>query len=372
MDLPPVFLHLTASYLDAEDLQNFRLVNLEFARAGASFIPRNGLSVLNTAAGWRDIRELLQCRSVAFKTRELTICHGDWPVCSRREWELHPLLFAGQSRLQGLPTRRARVAFAAYSAFIAEEKGRVPRRDVETITQTLQLLPNLQTVVISHVKSWVLHPSRNARYRQLQESVWLAPHMKPDKVSSAVQLFLLALRGEFPNVTRLAIRGTVSPGELSQDLLLPHIHDLHLTSLQVRGGAVMRTFLAAFPNLVDLSITFKGWRQAVPDIVGQLFWPQLRRLRLDELWASEDEIYNVFDHHQQSLRCFSLGNTTITQGSWQSLFSRMRSLKFAGQIVADGELFGRRSRDTLNMNPVASAQLYQFLQDSEEPWPFGG
>ena len=372
MDRLPEILHSVASYLDADDLRNFRLVSPECARAGASFIARNGLSVLNTSAGLREIRELLQYKSIAFNTRQLTICHGEWAVCSRREWGVHPLLLAGQSRFQGLQTRRASVAFAAYSAFMAEEKRRRPKCDVEAISEALSLLPNLRAVAISHVKSWVLHPSRNIKYRELQERVWLAPNIKPNVVSPAAHLFLRALRGGFSNVTCLVIHGTFNPAELSRAVLqLPSIHTLHINSLQVQGGGVTRKFLEAFPNLVDLSVTFQGWGQAIPDIVGELFWPHLRRLRLDELWASEEEIFSVFEHHQEGLDCFSLGNTTITQGSWRSLFSRMRNLKAQGQVIADGELFGRRSKDTLNMNSVASAQLDQFMQDGQRLWPFG-
>lgn len=371
MDLPPEILHHIASYLDAEDLGSFRRVSPECTIAGTSFIARNGLSVLNTSEGLREIRDLLQCKSIAVNTRQLTICHGDWPVCTRREWELHPLLFGGQSRFQGLPTRRADEAFAAYSAFIAEEKGRRRSRDVETVFEAMSRLPNLRTVAISHVKSWALHPSRNAKYRELQERVWLAPYIKHTTVAPTVQLFLLALRNDFPNVTCLVIRGTLNPAELSRTVLqFPSIHSLCITSLQVQDGAVVRKFLQAFPNLADLSITFKEWERAIPDIVGALFWPSLRRLRVDELWASEEEIFSSFSHHRDSLECFSLGNTTITQGSWRSLFTRMRSLRARGQVTADGELFGRRSRDTLKMNPTASTQLARFMQDSQQSWPF--
>jgi hypothetical protein len=371
MDLPPEILHNVATYLHVEDLGSFRRISPECTRAGTSLIARNGLSVLNTSEGLREIRQLLQCKSIAINTRQLTICHGDWPVCTRREWELHPLLFGGQSRFQGSRTRRADEAFAAYSAFIAEEKSRRRYRDVEAVFETMNLLPNLRTVAISHVKSWALHPSRNAKYRELQKKVWLAPYIKHNTVAPAVQLFLLALRNDFPNVTCLVIRGAFNPADLSRAALqFPSIHNLCITSLQVQDGAVVRKFLQAFPNLADLSITFQGWERAVPDIVGALFWSSLRRLRIDELWASEDEIFSIFRHHQDTLECFSLGNTMITQGSWRSLFTRMRSLRARGKVVADGELFGRRSRDTLNMNPTASIQLSRFMQDSQQSWPF--
>ncbi|KIM96640.1 hypothetical protein OIDMADRAFT_32578 [Oidiodendron maius Zn] len=337
MNAPQEILCQIASYLDMEDLGNFRLISPEYEIAGTPFIPRNGLLVLNTAAGLQQIRELLQCKSIAVNTKQLTICHGDWP-----------------SRLQGLRTTRANEAFASYSAFTAEERGRRVRKDVEALFQALSLLPNLRTVTIAHVKGWALHPSRNAR------------------VAPAVQLFFQAIRSEFPNITSLVIRRTLNPAKLSQAALhLPGVQSLCVKSLQVQDGALAQKFLQAFPNLVDLSITFKGWGSTIPDVVGGLFWPCLRRLRFDELWASEEQIFSIFKHHCDGLESFSLGSAMITQGSWRSLFTRIQSLGARGRVNADRELFGRRSQDTVNMNPDAIARLARFMQDSEQPWPFG-
>lgn len=39
-----------ASYLDAKSLRSFRRLERQYARAGLSLIPRNGLPVLNYAA----------------------------------------------------------------------------------------------------------------------------------------------------------------------------------------------------------------------------------------------------------------------------------------------------------------------------------
>jgi hypothetical protein len=330
---------------------------------------------LNTSEGLKEIRQLLQCKSIATTTRQLTISHGDWPICTRKEWEIHPLLFGGQSWFQVLQTKRADDAFADYSAFIAEEQNRGHHRDVNAIREALSLLPNLRTVTISHMKSWALHPSRNTKYRLLQERIWLTPHIKYNRVAPAVQTFLLALRREFSTVTCLTIHGTLNPAELylcPAGLRFPSFNKLCITSLQIQGNEdVIQKFLQAFPNLVDLLITFKGWEQSIPNIVGELFWPHLKRLRFDELWASEEEIFSIFKHHQYILEQFSLGNTMITQGSWRSLFTRIRGLNTWAQVIADGELFGRTSRDTLNMNHATLPQLVRFMQDDQALWPFG-
>lgn len=362
-----------ASYLNATDLGNFRHASRKCARAGVSLIAQNGLSVLNTSAGLREIQQLLQCKSIATSTRQLTISHGGWPVCTRQEWEIHPLLFGGQSRLQMLQTSNADKAFAAYSAFIAEEQNRGHDEDVNTISQTLTLLSSLQTIVISHMQIWSWHPSRNTKYRNLQREIWMTPYHN-DTVAPAVQTSLLALSSGFPNITCLTIYGTFNPAELyrcQSGLQFPSICKLYIVSLQIRENEdVIQNFLQAFPNLVDLSLTFKGWGPSIPNIAGKLFWPRLKKLRLDDLWASEGDIFSIFEGHQYTLEYFSLGNTTIVQGSWRSLFTRIRGLSARGQITADGELYGRRSKDTLNMNHVTRSLLRVFMQDKQASWPF--
>jgi hypothetical protein len=328
--------------------------------------------VLNTSAGLRDIRELLQYKSIAASTKQLTINHGNWPVCTRQQWEIHPLLFGSNWRFQTLQTAEADKAFAAYSAFIAEEQNRTHNEDVDAISQTLALLSNLQTLVISHMRVWSWHPSRNAKYRNLQREIWMTPYIS-DAVAPAVQTSLLALSSRFSNITSLKIYGAFNPAEVYPFLLsrlrFPNVYKLCIISLLVQGnGDVIQSFLQAFPNLVELSLTFKDWGPSVPNISGKLFWPNIKKLRLDNLWASEQDIFSIFRDH--SLEYFSLGNATIVQGSWRSLFTRTRCLENRCQIFADGELYGRRSKDTLFMNHAARTLLRGFMLDKQAPWPF--
>ena len=373
MNIPIEILMEIAAYLNATSLGNFRLASRKCARAGISLITQNGLSVLNTSAGLREIRQLLQCRSIATSTRQLTISHGSWPVCTRQEWEIHPLLFGGQSRLQTLQTAKADKAFAAYSAFIAEEQNRAHDEDVDAISQTLTLLSSLQTIVISHMQTWSWCPSRNTKYRNLQREIWMAPYID-DAVAPVVQTSLLALSNGFHNITCFTIHGTFNPAELyrcGSVLRFPSIYKLCIVSLQIQENEDMiQKFLQAFPNLVDLSLTFKDWGPSIPNIAGKLFWPHLKKLRLDDLWASEGDILSIFKDHQCTLEYFSLGNATIVQGSWRSLFTQIRDLGAHSQIIADGELYGRRSKDTLNMNHAALTLLRGFMRDKEAPWPF--
>jgi hypothetical protein len=193
-------------------------------------------------------------------------------------------------------------------------------------------------------------------------------------VAPAVQTSLLALNNQFPNITSLTIYGTFNPAKLYRcrsGLQFPSIYKLCIISLQIQENEdVIQNFLQAFPNLVDLSLAFKDWGSSVPNITGKLFWPHLKKLRLNDLWASERDFFSIFKDHQYSLEYFSLGNATIVQGSWRSLFSRIRYLETQCQIFADGELYGRRSKDTLFMNHAALTILRRFMRDRQAPWPF--
>ena len=107
-------------------------------------------------------------------------------------------------------------------------------------------------------------------------------------------------------------------------LKFPSIYKLYIVSLQLEENEDMiQNFLQAFPNLVDLSLTFKDWGPLVLNFAGKLICPHLKNLRLDDIWASERGFFNIFKDHQYSLELFSLGNATIVQGSWRSLFTKI-------------------------------------------------
>jgi hypothetical protein len=321
---------------------------------------------------------LQSCSSIAEGTKQLTISHGSWPICSRGEWETHPLLFGGNDRWNAIQVTdgdRVEEAFSEYKKFITEEQDRRLPEDVETIAYLLNLLPNLQTIVISPMQDWSWHPTRNTKYHNLQKRIWINPYMH-NSVAEAVQTLLLAFSNKFINIPCLTIYGTLDPSELylsPSSSRFPTIYKLCVMSFQIlENGDVIQKFLQSFPNLVELSVKFQGWESSIPNIVGELFWPHLKALRLDDLWASEGDIFDLFKRHQHTLERFSLGDTTIVQGSWKSLFTRIRSLCLTTQIVVDGELYGRRSRDTVTIHHHgAAARLTSFMQDQNVPWPFG-
>jgi hypothetical protein len=166
----------------------------------------------------------------------------------------------------------------------------------------------------------------------------------------------------------------MDPGELDILATLPRfssVEQLHISSIRImRKKEDITTFLYAFPNLTVLSLGFHGWGPSVPSPVGDLEWPRLNFLRLSDIWTSEQEIFTIFENHSSSLSTFTLQDSALTQGSWKSLFTRMRNISRKVEVTALGELFGRSRKDTLDFHYHPVELLTNFMHDREAPWPF--
>ncbi|KAH6666362.1 hypothetical protein B0J14DRAFT_568447 [Halenospora varia] len=377
MQIPTELLIEIASNLIAQDLSNFRLISKRFASAGLGLIPSNGLSVMNIAGDLKDCRELVKCRSIAQNVRHLRLFHAEWPpACSKLEWERHPLLFGGNDRfnvggLDALEVEKSKSAFAAYTTFKREEETWRGADDVVCLFNILRSLPNLKSFEISHMQNCVWRPATNSRYHRLLKRIWVAPYLVND-ISPAVEMSLLALGNGFPNLQRFDVLGTLNPKVMG--LRLPaqfgHIQRLSVNTFRLMDNEdSVRDFLSLFPNLTHLRLNFQGFAPSV-DLIGSLSWSSLRYLHLNGMWTSEYEYLEIFKQHQGSLQEFIIGNSALTQGSWKSLFTRIRSMRCPTLVTAEGELYGRSNRETLNMHPEDVMLLRLYMQDLKAPWPF--
>jgi hypothetical protein len=372
--LPVELLPLIASNLNSCDLGNFRRVCTKLAAASASLVARNGISVLNTSDSLKELENFLQTE-IAYSARVLTVYHGEWQVCSRREWEIHPLLHGGNDRshhayVQDHYAQKADAAFHAYVTFIRKEMNRRYGDDIEMIYHSLGILRNLHTINISNFQTW--HPTHNSKYHKLLKKIWLIPHGQAD-ISCVVGEFLLGFGRGFENIKNLGINGVFDATDvhLTPEMKFPYFERLYVGSFQVlKSQDNIRLFLQAFPNLLHLSIGFQGWGPSIPDVIGHLFWPRLKTLCLKEIWASEEDLLSIFTRHRATLEAFSLHHGALTQGSWRSLFARIRSMNTKIEVTAKGELYGRSSKHTIILHAAAANLLANFMQDRKVPWPF--
>lgn len=375
--LPELLMNI-ASNLDAQDLSSFRLVSQDFAAAGLALIPKNGLSIMNTHRDLNQCRKLLECNTIAQNVRHLRLFHAEWPqATSQEEWEQHPLLFGGRARFSGVGVSRsnlldARNAFTAYKAFWIEESSRRYSDDVVCLFRILESLPNLQSFEISHMQNCIWRPATNSRYQSLLKTIWVSPSLSND-VSQAVEMSLLALGNDFSKLQRLTVLGTLNPmwRSISPLVKFPFITNLSVDTFRIsENEASVRGFLSLFPNLTHLSLNFQGFAPSI-QLLGFLSWPLLQKLHINGMWTSEQEYLKIFKEHVTSLQQFIIGNSALTEGSWRSLFTLIRDSHSSVNVVARGELYGRSSRETINMFSQESVKLAQFMQNENTSWPFG-
>ncbi|KAE9373859.1 hypothetical protein N431DRAFT_337655 [Stipitochalara longipes BDJ] len=340
--MPVELLYLIASNLNSHDLGNFRCVCIKLATASASLVARNGISVLNTSDSLKDLEEFLET-DIAASARVLTVYHGEWQVCRRKD----------HAYVQDHYALKADEAFLAYANFIQKEMNRRKGDDIETIYHALSILNNLHTINISNVQTW--QPTHNSKYHKLLKKIWLLPHRQGSINSS------LGISGVFD----------ATDVHLTAEKKFLHFEKLYVGSFQVlKSQDNIRLFLQAFPNLLHLSIGFQGWGPSIPDVIGHLFWPRLKTLCLKEIWASEKELLTIFTRHRSTLEAFSLHHGALTQGSWRSLFTRIRSMNTRIEVTAKGELYGRSSKHTIILHATAANVLAGFMKDQRVPWPF--
>ena len=372
--MPVELLYLIASNLNSCDLGNVRCTCSKLAAAYAPLVARNGISVLNTSDNLKEFNGFLETE-IAASTRVLTVYHGEWQVCKRKEWEIHPLLHGGNDRsnhayVQDHYALKANIAFLAYARFIESEKNRRRGDDIETIHHALNTLKNLHTINRSNFQTW--QPTHNSKYYRLLKKIWLLPH-RQGPITRVVEAFLLGFGNGFQNIKSLGIYGAFDAADvqIAPEKRFNSFERLYVSCFQVYDSQDnIHQFLEAFPNLLHLSIGFQGWGPSIPDVIGHLFWSRLKTLCLKEIWASEKDLLTIFTRHRSTLEAFSLHHGALTQGSWRSLFTRIRSMNTGVEVTAKGELYGRSSKHTIILHAAAASNLARFMKDENTPWPF--
>ena len=374
MYIPIELLSYIASQLGSNDLANFRLASRDCAYAGVALIPRHGISVINTSRDIKELHDVLQHPAIAHNVNILRIFHAQWPICSRHEWETYHLLFGGNGRVfpsTALTRQLSDKAFAAYEEHISEQQSRIYFDEISSLSEVFSLLPNLTAVHISDMHEYLWNPKSHRRFYKLQQSIWIAPFYNGN-VARTVESVLLAVNTEQPK--SLSISGYFDPTDLYTN---PSTKYSQLRNLEVQAFRAIenkkgiRSFLLMFPNLHTLSVNFRGYAPRV-GIFESICWPRLKRLDIQGLWTSETEYYNILERHIKSLVYFGLHHPSLTDGSWQSLFTKIRNLQPQPQITLSGELYGTSGGETLDMGcDERRSRLLRFLEDHHTVWPFG-
>lgn len=380
MYLPQEILIQIAWLLNAKDLAAFRLVNRQHCEAGFSALAKNGISLLDTVTDMLELTSIVRTTRLSRHVRQLKLFHGDWPLCSRDEWETHPLLFGGNdrshlSKIDLILSREAHHAFRRYERFMQREMSRRFEDDIFALNQVLNDLPLLSSFAINHIQSCVWRNTTLNRYDRLQRSIWLAPNLTSD-VSAAVETFLLALPNDH-TLSKFTIGGLFNPSLIGLNygiLVFDKIRHLEIANLRVNNDeTAMVDFLSAFPNLSTLSLQILGYGPTTR-FLGRVSWKSLKMLDVGGFWSSEADLSHFLSAHAGTLNILTLTDIALIEGSWRSFFTRTRALlqeqKECIQINIEGELYGRNCRETLSPMQHKQAKLDAFLANSGTVWPF--
>lgn len=281
------------------DLRTFRLVCCRWARLAFPIIARH-LVMLNTSESIEGLISLLrQPPASGTFTKELTIYHGVWPVCSRAAFEVHPLLLGGKDKwvAPGTESKAAiQTAFDAYRQFLRAENNKSEVWNHQHLSTILQLLPHLRTLSIAPMKRWAWRPKAQPQLLALVKRIWLCP--MHSAYTDGLLLRVLPTLNQFPQLTRLDVAGTIQPFSLCKKV--DHIIYLRIELLEVprhEPKSVIAT-LSAFPSLQDLSLRLRYPEGVACIPLGSLYLPKLKSLHVMNMCVALKDLTGFFERHR--------------------------------------------------------------------------
>lgn len=350
MDALPVELFLViAVHLPIIALRNFRLTCRKIATIVHPVLVKH-LSLLDLLKCLEDFEAFIDSVGPVISTQHLTVYHGRWPVCTREQWEVHPLQpFELHPRFLSNETRSQKDTFAidgayqSYKLFMDSESHRHPANEDRLWKNILCGLPNLNTITIAHLHTWDRRHNGKLRYESLRKEIWMSAFFN-ESVSLLVSRILnLSPLG---SLRKIVIRDKFSPAEINVHTKLDNITSLEMRALQ--GDTITSTnlsrFLSVFPNLEHLSVCLApGSRRSIPLPVESSL-PCLRTLQLSQLWMTEDALVRIICTNPL-LSVIELSKITLQNGSWLSLLTRARNLGRELRVHFEGVVNDLRSCD---------------------------
>ena len=323
--LPPEVLGFITEHLSLSDRLNLRQVNRYLSYVTYPHVIHH-ISLLNTLWKIQDFASFLDTtRGTRIFTKKLTIYHARWPVCTREEWEVYPLLryeIHPRALIHAYSQSEKAVAqmYGSYKELITAEQQRRASSDMALFRDILGRLPSLRTVVISHVRSWDWDARTPERY-SLQKRIRMSPLFNDS--THPVAQNILAVLHSFPAIKELYIGGQLHLRHIDIPRKIPHITSLTIESLLVLNSSTthLQQLVTAFPNLEHLSVGFAYPGGSLP--LKTAGWEKLRTLELRKLSVAGDDLLHVVaaSRHLESVR---LEKVTLCSGLWRDFLSEAR------------------------------------------------
>lgn len=310
--------------LSTKDVCSFRLTCCYFAQAAFPIISRH-LSLIDTSTCLAEFLHYLKANP-HISVETLTIYHGKWPICSRKEWLAHPLLcyeqypcMTRQNGSRPFDTTRAMEAYGKYRNFLAAEDRRNQSTDVIVMTNILRLLPNLKAITVRNLQPWGQTPLTSAKVSNLRKAIWISPSFGGSL--HGVMVWLLKSIVGHPSLNSIAVRGRVLSSTLC-GYQLPRIVTLRLTAvILTRAGSWddptkdAWAFLQVFPNLRTLELRLSITDSSTKPLE-RIQLPHLVHLSLEGVQANGHLLANTLG--QRRLCSLTMKDVTLLDGDWAS------------------------------------------------------
>lgn len=318
---PAEILALVVKFLPLAALREFRLVSRRLADVAYPVLVQH-LSVVNTAECLEEFKLFINKSQIASHTKRLTIYHGTWPICTRDAWETHPLLLGGYHRMD-IGCQRSHAADQAYQdykSFIAREGSRKPS-DLEGI---IQLLPNLRSIVLTHLRTSHL---KQPQYSRLRRKIWLQPYLK-DFVSPTITWVLGAL-DDFCEVKEIEINSNFNPHDIEGPVRAKYIERLRITSMKCSNPQRLSIFLSSFSRVRKLFLEINEVDHSTNIPLDDVLWPNLEEMELTNGRVSEVSMVGFIQRHSR-LSILRVRGTSVIGGSWESILQQVHSQHRSG------------------------------------------
>ncbi|KAK1657727.1 hypothetical protein BDP55DRAFT_638453 [Colletotrichum godetiae] len=361
-------LHIS-SHLSIPDLCRFRLVNRSLADTTYPGISKH-VSLLNISSSAEDFILHFTDRRKSSCTKSLTVYHGEWPVCSRKEWQVHPLSLY-EIHPRAFLDAAIDDVYERYLHFTSLQWDRPNLKDPSAFYELLSTLPQVKSLTLSPLRlssrrCW----SINKRIGRLRSNMWISPSFN-DSMAPLIGAFL-SVSERFPRIKELIVKGRLNPQDVSltADTCVIRLEIVSLVSVGARSEAFL-ALIHRFPKLEHLSVRLETANSIhVPTSVHGIQIQSLRSLFLGNLWISETWLTRIIDQNS-CMGTVGLTDITLTEGTWQSFFTRLRNNSRLLNFTCNGVLDGT-SLDcpALVMEDDKRYLLYRFLNYEQSRWPF--
>lgn len=323
--LPNEILSEIAARLTLADRRNFRLVNRDWAAAALPLVTRHQFC-LGTAQGIKEYAShLRQSQSAMPFTRSLTLYFGQWPKCTRQEWEIHPLLLRyiplkhllGRGIDSEQQSEVVDQAYRCYLSFLELEDARCPTTEAETLSYILSQMPNLRSFIIKPMTFLLDCRRPNQKLTSLFRSIWMMPSFRSVS-NTVIEICLRACNLGSSSFDELSIYGRVEFQRLSVPDMRA-LRSLTITSANQNDG--LAEFLAHFPTVRELTLSF---RETAPMLLDTgLVLPRLQILTLRNVCVTEQALFDSATQGAELL-AINLDSSIVVQGCLSTCLDRIR------------------------------------------------